>query len=41
MKILFYDGDIRWWSHPTSFDHYNTVNASGGYTNNKKSLKHI
>ena len=39
MKILFYDGGIRWWSRPTSFTHHNTVNASGGYTNNKKELE--
>lgn len=38
MKILFYDGDIRWWSRPTSFSNYNTLNASGGYTNNIEEL---
>ena len=38
MKILFYDGDIRWWACPTSFSNYNRLNASGGYTNNIKTL---
>ena len=38
MKILFYDGDIRWWASPTSFSNYNRLNASGGYTNNIKAL---
>lgn len=38
MKILFYDGDIRWWACPMSFSNYNRLNASGGYTNNIKAL---
>ena len=38
MKILFYDGDIRWWSRPTSFSDYNKLNALGGYTNNIEEL---
>lgn len=38
MKILFYDGDIRWWTRPSSFSYYNRLNASGGYTNNIKEL---
>ena len=38
MKILFYDGDIRWWACPISFYNYNRLNASGGYTNNIKAL---
>lgn len=33
MKILFYDGDIRGWSYPSSFSNYNRINASWGYTN--------
>lgn len=37
MKILFYDGDLRWWVHPANFSNYN-LNASGGYTNNIKEL---
>ena len=38
MKILFYDGDIRWWSRPTSFSNYNILSASWGYTDNIKEL---
>ena len=38
MKILFYDGDIRWWSRPTGFPNYNRMNASWGYTDNIKTL---
>lgn len=38
MKILFYDGDIRWWSRPTSFSNYNRLDASWGYTDNIKTL---
>lgn len=39
MKILFYDGPIRFWSRPTSFTHYNTVDAGAGYTNNARELE--
>ena len=38
MKILFYDGDIRWWACPTSFSIYNRLNAAWGYTDNIKEL---
>lgn len=39
MKILFYDGPIKRWSRPTSFTHYNTVDAGAGYTNNVRELE--
>ena len=38
MKILFYDGNIRWWSRLTSFSNYNRLSASWGYTDNIKEL---
>ena len=38
MKILFYDGNIRWWSRLTSFSNYNRLNAAWGYTDNIKEL---
>ena len=38
MKILFYDGDIRWRACPTSFSNYNRLNALWGYTDNIKEL---
>lgn len=39
MKILFYDGNINRFSRPTSFTHYNIVNAGAGYTNNVQELE--
>lgn len=38
MKILFYDGNIRYWSHLTSFSNYQRLSASWGYTDNIKTL---
>lgn len=42
MKILFYDGDIHWWSIPRSlpsnFFNYNRVDALWGYSDNIKTL---
>lgn len=39
MKILFYDGDIRWWACPSIFSNYNRLGASWGYTDNIKALE--
>ena len=38
MKILFYDGNIRWWTRTSSFSNYNKLCASWGYTANIKEL---
>ena len=42
MKILFYDGDIRWWAIPRSLpsncSNYNRIDASRGYSDNIKTL---
>ena len=38
MKILFYDGNIRWLACPTSFSNYNRLSAAWGYTDNIKEL---
>ena len=39
MKILFYDGDIRWLCRPATIKHYNIIDAAHGPSNNIEQLK--